>query len=108
MGNSETFNADLAKVLETALNLVTGDRAEQHGDAYDQCDLAAQFWSTYLAGRGFIDPRNALAPVDVSQMMLLLKVSRDVLGAFNCDTFVDQAGYSALSYAIKNRMNDED
>ena len=103
MANDKTLNGDLSYVLETALGLVTGNRAEQHGDAYDQCTLAAKFWTTYLQGRGCMEDDVILEPHDVTQMMVLMKMSRDILGSFNPDTFVDQAGYSALSFGIKNR-----
>jgi hypothetical protein len=100
MANNPELNSDLASVLETALHLVTSDRAEQHGDAIAQHQLAAAFWTVYLEGRGML----LAGPIrghDIAQMMLLLKVSRGVLGSFNPDTFVDQAGYAALSFAVQ-------
>jgi len=103
MANDVNFNKDLCKVLETALSLVTGDRANMHGNAVDQHNLASDFWTVYLQGRGFIGTDTALAPHDVSQMMLLLKISRGVEGAFNLDTYIDQCGYAALTYAIMNK-----
>jgi len=32
-----------------------------------------------------------------------LKISRGVEGAFNLDTYIDQCGYAALTYAIMNK-----
>lgn len=104
MANDVNMNDDLRAILDTAKELVTKTRAADHGNAYEQHALAAKFWSIYLRGRGKLcDP---LKPHDVAQMMLLLKVSRGILGAFNPDTFVDQCGYSALTYAIINEDRD--
>jgi hypothetical protein len=101
MANDAEFDDDLCNVLNTALLLVTGDRARQHGDAYLQHSIAADFWSTYLRAKDKLT--QDLTAADVAQMMLLLKISRDTTGEFNPDTFIDQCGYAALSFAIKNR-----
>ena len=105
MANDAILNDDLRSVLETAIHLVTSDRAHQHGDAIAQHQLAAAFWSTYLEGRGML-LAGPLRPHDVAQMMLLLKVSRGVLGSFNPDTYIDQAGYAALTYAVQKDEED--
>ena len=101
---SENFNLDLAKVLETALELVTKDRANQHGDAFEQHASIADFWTLYMVNKGLMDPDRSLEAHDVAQMMVLLKVSRAMLGSFNADTYIDQCGYAALTYAIMNRI----
>lgn len=101
---SNTYNADLAKVLETALELVTKDRANQHGDAYHQHSSIADFWTIYLVNKGLMEPDRAIEAHDVAQMMVLMKISRAMLGGFNVDNFIDQCGYSALTYAILNRI----
>lgn len=101
---SESFNQDLARVLETALGLVTGDRAHQHGDAHFQFSSIAEFWTVYLANRGLMDADRVLEDHDVAQMMVLLKVSRAMIGSFKADDYIDQTGYSALTYALKNRI----
>lgn len=98
MANDPEFNDNLRGVLETAKDLVTKTRAADHGNAYEQHYLCAQFWNIYLRGRNKLC--DTIGPQDVAQMMLLLKVSRGIKGAFNADTFVDQCGYSALTYAI--------
>lgn len=100
---SDAFNNDLSAVLKTALELVTRDRAQQHGDGYDQHMQIANFWTLYLSGKGMLNPNCGLEAHDVAQMMLLMKVSRAMLGSFNMDNFVDQCGYSALTFAICNR-----
>lgn len=99
MGNNSEFNDDLKAVLDQATQLVTKDRAEAHGNAYEQHALAAKFWNVFLSGRNKL--ASPIYPHEVAQMMLLLKVSRNVIGAFNPDTFVDQAGYAALSYVLQ-------
>lgn len=98
MANESEMNDDLRAILDTAKQLVTQARSEDHGNAYDQHALASKFWNIYLHGRGKLC--DTLKPHDVAQMMLLLKVSRGILGKFNPDTFIDQCGYAALTYGI--------
>jgi hypothetical protein len=102
MGNK--LHDDAAGVLETASNLVTGDRARAHGDAHDQHATAAALWSTYLRSRGKL--LADIEPYELAMLMALLKISRDALGQMNRDTFVDLAGYAALAYAVRQRQGD--
>ena len=89
------MNEELTYILETAKHLVTKDRADQHGDALQQFGTIADLWNLYLSRR-FGDDSGRIRDYDVAQMMVLMKISRDIHGEYHQDTFIDQCGYSAL------------
>jgi len=62
-------------VCRRAADLVSSDRAEQHGDALDTHTNIAALWSAYLSA--------PITPCDVALMMVLLKIARTKTGAFN-------------------------
>lgn len=78
-----------ADVLDTAIGLCTGERAVTHGGKQEGFDLIAAYWSVYL--------QQVITGKDVAQMMVLLKLSRDAVGVYNPDDFVDQAGYTGIA-----------
>lgn len=91
-------------ILNTANDIINGDRKEEYGDAFDSFDRIAGLWSSYLD--------HHITPVDVAQMMILMKVSRGAnVAKFNKiheDNLVDIAGYSALAYQVsENYFKDE-
>ena len=91
-------------ILNTANDIINGDRKDEYGDAFDSFDRIAGLWSSYLD--------HHISPVDVAQMMILMKVSRGAnVAKFNAiqeDSLVDIAGYSALAYQVsENYFKDE-
>ena len=82
------FPTPAAKLLQEAAAIVSGDRREQHGDPERTFGKIAEYWSLYL-GR-------EITPVQVCQMMVLLKTAR---GAKH-DDLLDAAGYAALAYEV--------
>ncbi len=97
---SKTISENAGDVLSTALELVTNDRAKQHGDAHKQSTTMAKFWSLYLRSRGVLLGRDILGS-EAMMMLDLMKTSRDAVGSYNRDTFVDKAGYAALALAVR-------
>lgn len=89
---------DRAKVLDTAKDLISGDRAENYGDADVSFGRIADGWnviiSQALTDQGYITSQH------VALMMTWLKMSR-ILGSLNhSDSYVDAAGYLALASEI--------
>lgn len=82
-------------ILEEAEHLIHGDRQRDYGSARESFSRIADFWTTYL-GPNLV---RHLTPLNVAQMMVLLKVSRSVTSSKR-DTFVDQAAYSDLAYTL--------
>lgn len=65
-------------------------REGAHGDKGETFRMIAAMWSAYLGV--------AVSPVDVAQMMVLLKVARARSGdRTHRDHYVDQAGYAACT-----------
>ena len=77
-------------ILNTAAELISGDRAATYGDATVSHQRIADLWSTYL---GTPEP---LSAVDVAACLILMKVSRSK-GAAHRDNWIDMAGYAALA-----------
>ena len=88
-------------ILEIAKGLVTKTRAGSHGDMVAQHAVAGEVWSIYLRARGKLAPGAAIDAGDVAMMMDLLKVSREAIGAFNADNYIDGAGYWAIAGVIR-------
>jgi hypothetical protein len=63
--------------------------------------MISQFWTVYLNHRVSVKPsRNGIieiTPVDVAEMMSLLKKARKVHGNGHPDSHVDDLGYTALA-----------
>ena len=83
---------DRSKILDTAKEYVTKDRAATHGSAEDSFGLIACYWSAHLdAGIG---------PEDVAIMMTLMKLARAKANPGHADNWVDGCGYLALGGEI--------
>lgn len=81
-------------ILDTALSLVTGDRAKQHGDVIDNHRHISELWNGYLHE----SLTRRLTPADAANMMELLKVARRKTGIHNADDYIDAAGYAAVAH----------
>ena len=79
------------RVLEQALDLVSGDRADAHGPIWENHNNIAMLWNGYLYNKDY------LLAADVANMMELLKIARRKLGTFSEDDYVDGAGYAAVA-----------
>ena len=87
------------EILKKARDLITGDRNDTHGDAFQNHAEIAEFWNIFLDNK--LQPMASITAQDVAIMMILLKVSRSNQGKkFNLDNFVDMAGYSAIAGEI--------
>lgn len=87
--------SDIAK---KASELVAGDRQKTHGDKTRNFLNIARLWNAYMLSRP--NPWAELTPTDIGHLMVLLKVARTQLGAFNLDDYVDMAGYAACAGEI--------
>lgn len=87
-------------ILDEAKRVVGVDRAKDYGGVKTSFSRIAKFWSIYLQDKHQLPIH--LEPVDVAQMMTLLKVSRSVTSPKR-DTFVDQAGYSHCAHTLSGQ-----
>lgn len=76
-------------ILDAAEKIVTGERQQTYGEPEDNFETIAQMWEAYLGV--------PISGMDVSMMMVLLKVAR-VSGSTDrtsLDNFVDICGYAS-------------
>lgn len=81
-------------ILEAAEKCVCNDRQDQYGKPEDSFGAIADLWTAYL------DVGREITPVDVAQMMILLKVGRAKENPKHQDNWVDMAGYAACAGEI--------
>lgn len=82
-------------VLERALDLINGDRAEVYGDALEMHRRIAAGWSEILGVE--------VKPHEVALCMCWLKLARIVETPDHEDSFVDLSAYAALAGEIQSR-----
>lgn len=78
-------------VLQEADRLINGDRLQTYGTPGESFWRIANLWTSYLGHK--------INPLDVANMMVLMKVSR-TKGTYHRDSYVDIAGYAGLSEVI--------
>ena len=89
------------EILKKARDLVTGDRNETHGDAFQNHAEIAEFWNIYLDKK--LQPMASITAEDVALMMVLMKISRNNQGKkSNIDNFIDMCGYAAIAGEIND------
>lgn len=81
-------------ILEAAKLIINGEREGQYGAPEDSFNNIARLWSIYLGCN--------LGPSDVANLMVLMKVARNMNGVYKADNWVDMAGYSALGGELQN------
>lgn len=80
-------------LLDTARNIVGGDREKTHGSKKKNMQHTADLWSAYLG--------HPITAENVAWMMVLLKASRTVNGAGIDDHYIDAAGYAAIAGEVR-------
>lgn len=81
-----------AEILNTAITIVSEDRAKSHGDKFVNHANIASLWSSYK--------NIEITAKDVAVMMALLKIARTKTGEHNRDDYVDACGYMAIAGEI--------
>lgn len=81
-------------ILDAAEKCVCRDRQDTHGRPEDSFGAIADLWTAYLGTGQEIDP------VDVANMMVLLKIARAKENPKHMDNWVDMAGYAACAGEI--------
>ena len=77
------------EILRRAALIVTGDRQQTYGDARDNFERIARFWSVYL--------NHPIGKEDVACMMTLLKIARLVgANSEHLDSWIDACGYLSI------------
>ncbi len=88
-------------ILKKAKDLISGDRNDTHGDAFQNHAEIAEFWNIFLDKK--LQPMASITAEDVALMMVLMKISRNNQGKKNnLDNFVDMCGYAAIAGEIND------
>ena len=88
-------------ILKKAKDLITGDRNDTHGDAFQNHAEIAEFWNIFLDKK--LQPMADITAEDVALMMVLMKISRNTQGKKNnIDNFIDMCGYAAIAGEIND------
>jgi hypothetical protein len=85
-----------ASVLREAADIVEGSRNATHGAKERSFGAICDIWNAYLEGRADVSV-DAIRPVDVAMMMVLMKMVRANQGQPIRDHFVDMAGYAGIA-----------
>lgn len=81
--------------LQLVEKAVMTDRNREYGSPEDSFAEIARLWSWYL--------NRELSPMDVSTMMMLLKMARCKANASHLDNLVDIAGYAVCAFGIQSQ-----
>jgi len=81
-------------VLQSAYDLLTGDRNDDYGDTTRNFDDISVLWTHML--RDKLKSDMTITPQDVALLMIELKALRAVRGPQKMDSWVDLAGYAAI------------
>lgn len=93
----EGFNPEISvrqEILETALELTTGDRAKTYGPPKPNLTCFANLVEAYLKGRNDISSVDA---TDGAVIMALAKISRIAANKKHKDNYIDGAAYMAIA-----------
>lgn len=90
-------------LMQDANRTVMKERPGVHGSAENSFEMIGELWSVYIRHVlrirfGKDAPLSFLVPMDVAQMMAMLKKARVIYGdPTNADNFVDDIGYTSLA-----------
>ena len=93
------------EVLDTAKELINGQRAVDYGDAYDNHGRIAEGWNIIISGA--LKSHGHVTPAHVALMMDWVKSARLVENINHQDSWVDKCGYSALGAEHSDRGNEK-
>ena len=92
------------EVLDTAKELINGQRAKDYGDAFDNFERIAVGWNAIigeaLTTHGHVNAQH------VALMMDWLKTARLLNDLTKADSWIDKCGYSALGSEFSDREDD--
>lgn len=81
--------------LETAKNIVNGDRQENYGNPENNFKNISELWTTYFNMAKNTEDWYDITPTDVANMMILMKMARLMNKPDHEDSWVDIAGYAS-------------
>lgn len=94
---------DRNKIIDSAKDVINGDRAEDYGDAFWNHANIASGWT--VIAREALNKHGIITPAHAALMMDWVKTCRLLNTIDHEDSYRDKVGYSALAYemSIKGR-----
>ena len=83
------------EISRQAIDIVDGELTGQNRSPENSFGNIANFWGDYL--------QTTITPIDVANMMILLKVARNMSGVYKEDNWVDICGYAANGGEIESK-----
>lgn len=96
----DTTPRSKANILDEADKIIYGDREKTYGDPAKNLTMIGDLWEMYICHKFNVDVM--LSPLDVANLMILLKVARLANTPEHRDSLVDVAGYAALQERVLN------
>lgn len=91
--------AELRRTLcDYVKQIICGERQDAYGAPEQNFETISKFWSLYLGC--------PVTPVQVSNMMVLLKIARGMNNIAVLDNFLDAAGYSIIAASLEVKRHD--
>lgn len=90
-------------ILETAQELIHGDRNVSYGHPRENFKAIKDQWQAYLDNIG----DRKLVELDVANMMILMKTARVVNGVYHQDSYTDIAGYAGTAERLQEPTADD-
>ena len=87
------------ELLKETIKVITGPRAKDYGDKYDNHVNISELWSSYLDHK--------ISPHDVAICMALVKIAR-LKHRRTKDCYIDIAGYAAIAGEIESKKLKKD
>jgi len=106
-GMHRTGNEHSQEALESVAEKV-GSAKDSHGDAIENQEAIATFWTDYLRMCGHLDSTEELTGGDVAMLMALLNAARNACGDTESDHFRDVAGYAGIGLACEHLRGNAD
>ena len=91
--------------LDTAKELINGNRAKDYGDAKDNFDRIATGWNVIV--QDAFTTHNKITAKHVALMMDWVKTCRALKSPDLEDSWIDKAGYSAIGAELVGEYDDE-
>jgi len=86
-------------LLKETIKVITGPRAKDYGDKYNNHVNISKLWSSYLGYQ--------ISPHDVAICMALVKIAR-LKHRRTKDCYIDIAGYAAIGAEIESKKSKKD
>uniref|UniRef100_A0A6M3LQ83 Putative structural protein n=1 Tax=viral metagenome TaxID=1070528 RepID=A0A6M3LQ83_9ZZZZ len=83
----------IESIEEEARRLVNVDRQDTYGPPEENLLMIARLWTLYLASQ----IKSGISAKQVAEMMILLKLARNVSGLPRRDNYIDMIGYTIIA-----------